>query len=103
MPDRAKLYAQCDARFIQMLDAGAMEELALFDRQVDRGDINRDSVMVKTIGAAALRQLRAGHISKEDAVALAQTETRQYAKRQMTWFRNQVKPQKNIANITVQA
>ena len=103
MPDRAKLYTQCDARFIQMLDAGAMEELEAFDNKVDQGEISRDSVMIKTVGAGALRSLRAGQISREEAITLAQTETRQYAKRQMTWFRNQITPQKNIANITIQA
>lgn len=103
MPDRAKLYAQCDQRFVQMLDMGAMEELEAFDKRVDKGEISRDSVMIKTVGAPALRDLREGRISREEAINLAQTETRQYAKRQMTWFRNQVKPQKNVANITVQA
>ena len=103
MPDREKLYAQCDKRFTQMIDAGAMEELAAFDKQVENGDISIDSVVIKTVGANALRALREGRISKEDAITLAQTETRQYAKRQTTWFKNQIKPQKNIAKITVQA
>lgn len=103
MPDRAKLYAQCNARFLVMLDMGAEDELALFDQQVECGDISRDSVMIKTIGADALRGLRDGRISRDEAITLAQTETRQYAKRQMTWFRNQIKPQKNVANITVRA
>ena len=103
MPERDVLYDRCNRRFLQMLDAGAAEELAAFDKLVDNGDISRDSVMIKTVGAAALRALREGRISKEDAITLAQTETRQYAKRQMTWFRNQIKPKKNVANITVQA
>lgn len=101
MPEREKLYAQCDKRFVQILDAGAMEELEAFDKQVEAGDISRDSVMIKTVGATALRALREGRISREDAITLAQTETRQYAKRQTTWFKNQVKPQKNIAKISV--
>ena len=101
MPDRAKLYDQCDRRFVQMLDMGAMEELEAFDGKVASGAISPDSVMIKTVGANALRALRDGRISREDAITLAQTETRQYAKRQTTWFNNQVRPQKNIANITI--
>jgi tRNA dimethylallyltransferase len=101
MPERATLYAQCDKRFIQMLNMGAMEELEAFDRQVDLGEISRESVMIKTVGANALRALREGRISKGDAINLAQTETRQYAKRQTTWFKNQVKAQANIKEITV--
>jgi len=101
MPERETLYAQCDKRFVQMLDAGAMEELDAFDKKVETGEISRESVMIKTVGANALRALREGRISKEDAINLAQTETRQYAKRQTTWFKNQIKPRENIANIDV--
>jgi tRNA dimethylallyltransferase len=57
--------------------------------------------MVKTVGATALRALREGRISKDAAITLAQTETRQYAKRQTTWFKNQVKPQKNVEKINI--
>jgi tRNA dimethylallyltransferase len=99
MPDREALYARCDKRFVQMIDEGAPEELAAFDRKVESGDISRDSVLIKTVGAAGLRAWREGRISKEDAINLAQTETRQYAKRQTTWFNNQIKAQKNIAKI----
>lgn len=91
MPDRETLYARCDARFEQMLAQGAAEELEAFDKQVESGDISRESVLIKTVGATALRAWRDGRISKEDAIKLAQTETRQYAKRQVTWFKNQMK------------
>lgn len=103
MPEREKLYANCNVRFLQMLDMGAMEELAAFDRRVDSGEISTDAILIKTVGASALRDWREGRISKEDAVNLAQTETRQYAKRQTTWFKNQVGLRKNIANIQIKA
>lgn len=103
MPDRETLYARCNKRFHQMMDMGAMEELEDFDKRVEAGEIDRESVMIKTVGANALRSYREGRLSKEDAITLAQTETRQYAKRQTTWFNNQIKPQKNIANITHRA
>lgn len=103
MPDRETLYARCNKRFHQMMAMGAMEELEAFDSHVENGEISRDSVVIKTVGANALRALRSGRISREDAIILAQTETRQYAKRQTTWFKNQIKPQKNIANITHRA
>ncbi len=101
-PDRETLYARCDKRFTQMIEQGAVEELEAFDKKVMRGEISKDSVLIKTVGANGLRAWREGRISKEDAIILAQTETRQYAKRQTTWFKNQVKPQKNIAKISVQ-
>lgn len=99
MPDRETLYARCDKRFVQMIDQGAPEELEAFDQKVESGGISKDSVLIKTVGAAGLRAWREGRISREDAISLAQTETRQYAKRQTTWFNNQIKPQKNIAKI----
>ncbi len=99
MPGRETLYARCDKRFRQMIDMGAVEELEDFDKRVEAGEIDRESVVIKTVGANALRYLREGRITKEDAITLAQTETRQYAKRQTTWFKNQVKPGKNIADI----
>ena len=99
MPERETLYARCDQRFVQMMDEGAPEELASFDKKVEEGEISKESVLIKTVGANGLRAWREGRISKEDAIILAQTETRQYAKRQTTWFNNQIKPQKNIAKI----
>jgi tRNA dimethylallyltransferase len=103
MPERETLYARCDSRFEQMLAAGAAEELESFDAKVGRGEISTQSVLIKTVGAAPLRAWREGRISREDAIALAQTETRQYAKRQTTWFKNQITDQKNIARIVVRA
>jgi tRNA dimethylallyltransferase len=99
MPEREELYRRCDLRFVQMIDQGAVEELAAFDERVESGEFSKDSVLIKTVGAKGLRAWREGRISKEDAITLAQTETRQYAKRQMTWFNNQIKPAANIAKI----
>lgn len=102
LPPREKLYANCNQRFHQMIAAGAVEELEAFDKKVEDGLISKDSILIKTIGAQALRDWRTGLISKEEAITLAQTETRHYAKRQTTWFKNQIKPQKNIAHIHTQ-
>lgn len=90
MPDRQTLYDRCDRRFEAMLENGAMEEAEAFDNAIATGTISKDAIVTKTIGLAPLRALRLGAISKEEATSLAQTETRQYAKRQMTWFRNQL-------------
>ncbi|MFA5593440.1 MAG: tRNA (adenosine(37)-N6)-dimethylallyltransferase MiaA [Micavibrio sp.] len=101
MPDRGTLNERCDKRFHAMMAAGAAEELAAFDAQTEAGLISPQSIMHKTIGAKPLRAWRDGHISRDEAVMLAQLETRQYAKRQSTWFRNQIKPRENIAAITI--
>lgn len=96
-PDRVKLHQRCNDRFVWMMENGAPEEVRTFDAM---GDIEPKALIHKALGAQALRDWIHGKISKEEAIAKAQTETRQYAKRQTTWFKNQVAPQKNIANIT---
>ncbi len=101
MPPRETLYARCDKRFEEMINLGAVEELEAFDQKVADGEISKEAILIKTVGADALRAWRDGRISKNDATTLAQTQTRQYAKRQITWFKNQIKPEKNIAHIAV--
>lgn len=101
MPPRETLYARCDKRFEEMINMGAVEELETFDQKVASGEISKEAILIKTVGADALRAWRNGRISKDDAITLAQTQTRQYAKRQMTWFKNQIKPEKNITLLKV--
>lgn len=82
---RDDLYAACDARFAAMIEGGGVAEVqALIDRGVDLTKGIGKALGVREI-AAALR----GDTSLKDAAGLAQTATRQYAKRQMTWFQNQ--------------
>jgi len=84
-PPRAALYARCDERFSAMVEAGAIEEVrALLARDLDPALPAMKAVGVRELGA----HLR-GEISLDDAIALAGRQTRRYAKRQMTWLRNQ--------------
>lgn len=99
MPERETLYTRINNRFLSMMNNGGMEELEAFDARVANGEVKPDAVLIKTLGAEPLRRYRAGEISKEEAITLAQTETRQYAKRQVTWFTNQIEPRDNIAGI----
>jgi tRNA dimethylallyltransferase len=84
-PPREVLYARCDARMERMIAGGALEEVAaLMARGLDP--------MLPAMKAVGLRELAshlAGERSLEEAVALARQETRRYAKRQLTWLRNQ--------------
>jgi tRNA dimethylallyltransferase len=86
MPDRAWLYARCDRRFSTMLESGGLEEVrALMGLQ-----LAPDSPVMKALGVPELRAYLAEEISLDTAVSQAQQQTRRYAKRQMTWFRNQM-------------
>ena len=82
-PEREPLYAGIDARFDRMIEAGALDEVeALLALGLD------DSLpAMRAHGVRELRAYLGGASSLEDAAAKSKTETRRYAKRQMTWLR----------------
>jgi tRNA dimethylallyltransferase len=84
-PERAALYARCDARLAAMVTAGALEEVA---RLEERG-LDPALPALKAVGYRELAAHIRGETRLADALAAAQGETRRYAKRQLTWFRNQ--------------
>ena len=88
MPPREKLYAACDARFVRMIEADALGEAAALGR---RG-LDPDLPAMKAVGVPALLCHLHGGMPLEAAIAAGQRATRQYAKRQMTWFRHQTVP-----------
>ncbi|HNB29253.1 MAG TPA: tRNA (adenosine(37)-N6)-dimethylallyltransferase MiaA, partial [Alphaproteobacteria bacterium] len=88
LPERAALYRRCDARFDAMLAQGALDEvaraLALYPPE------RRQAGGAKALGFAELARC-VGHSERlPEAAAAAQQATRNYAKRQGTWFRNQM-------------
>jgi tRNA dimethylallyltransferase len=82
-PEREPLYAAIDARFDTMMEQGVLEEVQrLLALRLEPG--------LPAMRAHGVRELAAylvGASSREDAVAKAKTESRRYAKRQMTWAR----------------
>lgn len=85
VPERTELYARCDARFDAMLAAGALEEVrALLARGLDPL-----APVMKAVGVRELAAHLADETTLEQAADLARQETRRYAKRQLTWLRNQ--------------
>jgi len=84
-PEREALYARCDARFDAMLADGALEEVqALIAR-----DLDPDLPVMKAVGVRELSAHLRGDLSLAEAADTARRETRRYAKRQLTWLRNQ--------------
>ena len=84
-PPRDRLYAACDARVDAMVDQGALDEVrALMARRLDPTLPAMKAVGVRDF-AAHLR----GEVSLAEAITAVQQATRNYAKRQLTWFRNQ--------------
>lgn len=85
LPPREWLTARCDTRFEAMLDAGAVEEVeALLARK-----LAPDLPVMRAIGVREIAAWLGGEIDRPTMIAQAQAATRQYAKRQYTWFRNQ--------------
>jgi len=85
--ERKELVRRIETRFAAMLQAGALEEVqALSQRQLDPS-----LPAMKAHGVPWLIRHLRGEISLEEAAAGAVIDTRRYAKRQLTWFRNQMK------------
>ncbi|MEQ8388537.1 MAG: tRNA (adenosine(37)-N6)-dimethylallyltransferase MiaA [Alphaproteobacteria bacterium] len=85
-PPRAELHRAIEARFGEMMRAGAVEEVrALLARGLDP-----ELPAMKALGVPALAAFLQGELSRREAVFQAIVATRQYAKRQATWFRHQL-------------
>ena len=91
-PDPAWLAARIDRRFEAMMAAGALDEVA---REAPFWIPGRPSA--RAIGAAELRARLRGEARLGEAVAAATLATRQYAKRQRTWFRNRLRGWEAVA------
>ncbi len=88
LPDRSWLFERCDRRFAMMLDGGAQAEVArLLERNLDPA-----LPVMRAIGVREIASLLEGRLSRDEALLAGQTATRQYAKRQYTWFRGQSPP-----------
>jgi tRNA dimethylallyltransferase len=83
-PPRAALRARIARRFEQMVDAGGLEEA------VALADIDPALPSAKLLGLRPLQALAAGQLGRGRALEIAITATRQFAKRQMTWFRHRM-------------
>ena len=89
LPDRAALYARCDARFVLMLERGAIDEVrALLARQLDPA-----LPVMRAIGVPEIAAFLRGESTLAEAETAAAQATRNYAKRQYTWFRRQPPPE----------
>ncbi len=84
-PDRETLYAACDARVARMVEAGALDEVrALIARGLDPA-----LPAMKAVGVREFAAHLVGETTLAQAIAATRQATRNYAKRPLTWFRNQ--------------
>ncbi|GAB5373881.1 MAG: tRNA (adenosine(37)-N6)-dimethylallyltransferase MiaA [Acuticoccus sp.] len=93
-PPREALRAAIAARFDTMMDEGAVAEAAaLSARNLDAG-----LPAMKAIGVRPLADYAAGRLDRSHAIDQSVTESRQYAKRQETWFRHRFADWTRVAN-----
>ncbi len=85
LPPRAWLYERCNARFAAMLDSGAQEEVAALLRR----NLSPDLPVMRAIGVETIAALNEGRLSRPEALIQGGQVTRNYAKRQYTWFNHQ--------------
>jgi tRNA dimethylallyltransferase len=78
---RAELYARIDARVDSMVKNGLIDEVKKLIGY-------RDSNALKTVGYREIIEYLDGKMSLENAIDRIKQHTRNYAKRQLTWFRN---------------
>jgi tRNA dimethylallyltransferase len=83
-PPREALYARIEGRFDTMLERGAREEVASLMQR----DLDPALPVMKALGVREVAAIAEG-ASEAEMIAAAKQETRRFAKRQMTWFRNQ--------------
>lgn len=87
-PPRERLYLQCNYRFGQMMNQGALKQvldLVQKNPQMDGG-------VFQALGVRELIGFLKQEMPLEEAIEKAKQKTRNYAKRQRTWFAHQIKP-----------
>lgn len=85
LPPREWLNERCDRRFEQMLSPEGVEEA----RRLLARELHPDLPVMRAIGVPQVAALVRGELSREEALEAGRTATRQYAKRQYTWFGRQ--------------
>ena len=87
IPSQKELDERCYLRFDKMIEQGALKEIeSLVQQKTDR-----QSPAMKALGVPELLNYAEGKISLESAISDAKLHTRQYAKRQLTWFKSKLK------------
>ncbi|ARO24878.1 tRNA (adenosine(37)-N6)-dimethylallyltransferase MiaA [Rhizobium sp. S9] len=86
LPDRAVLHARINGRFEKMLQQGAEDEV----KALLALGLPADAPVMKAIGVSQIAAMLRGEMTRDEVLEKGAAATRQYAKRQMTWFRNQM-------------
>lgn len=89
-PPREELYRNCDSRFLDMIEAGALDEVKALAERADAEALPPELPIFKALGYPPLRAYLRDETTLDEAIAASQQQTRNYAKRQSTWLRHQL-------------
>ena len=84
IPEREVVYERINKRFSAMIEIGGLAEV----EQLLQRRLAPDLPVMKALGVSALAAFLNGSCDKQEAIYVASRDTRHYAKRQMTWLRN---------------
>lgn len=91
-PPRDILYQRCELRFYKMIEQGGIEEVKKLL------SLNPTGGVLKAIGVPEIKAYLEGTLTKEEMIKQAILSTRHYAKRQITWFKHQIKSDIELLN-----
>ena len=84
-PPRQEIYQNCNERFAKMLENNALKEVENYIKNIN----DLSSPVVNTLGFKEILEFLNNKITLDEMQSLASQKTRNYAKRQLTWFRHQ--------------
>lgn len=96
MPEREVLYERINQRVLNMIADGLVAEVAFFHQKYELA-----SQVLRAIGYKEMIEYLDGNVSFDDAIANLQQNTRRFAKRQLTWMRNQWIDYQNIDELSM--
>ncbi|MFP3035985.1 MAG: tRNA (adenosine(37)-N6)-dimethylallyltransferase MiaA [Wolbachia sp.] len=85
LPERENVYRKINSRFIKMVENGAIDEV----EKLLSMNLAPHLPAMKAQGVPEIIKYLKGELNLDEAIQIAQTNTRHYAKRQYTWFKNQ--------------
>ncbi|MDG7057383.1 MAG: tRNA (adenosine(37)-N6)-dimethylallyltransferase MiaA [Wolbachia endosymbiont of Penenirmus auritus] len=85
LPERENVYRKINSRFIKMVENGAIDEV----EKLLSMNLAPHLPAMKAHGVPEIIKYLKGELNLDETIQIAQTNTRHYAKRQYTWFKNQ--------------
>lgn len=96
LPEKDSLIARASDRFLQMIKQGVIEEVELLLKKHSFSELS--PTLSKAIGLKPIYDFLSNQISYKTMLEQSILQTKQYIKRQLTWFRNQPLPHTTFIN-----